>query len=283
MNCEPVQRLLDASLDHELDPATQSEVQVHLKSCASCMALQSERLALRTAIRQLPRHTASPALRSQLGQRLDAVDTSTRPSAQAADCAQQAARPPNFLPLPSGLASAWARLQQALPLRWLLATLACTMAAFVIGHWAGGLPGATDLRDATIAQHLASFDGSALRISIASSDRHTVKPWFAGKLDFAPTVRDLSPQGFALLGGRLDTVAGDPAAVLVYQLRKHQLSVFILRAKGTAERPLVVSTLHGFAIASWVHDGLAHAAVSDIDPREIQRFAQAMLAPALAQ
>jgi anti-sigma factor RsiW len=149
------------------------------------------------------------------------------------------------------------------------------MAGFVLGLWVSAPrdPG-SDPREPVIALHVASFENGAPRIEVASSDRHVVKPWFAGKLDFAPTVRDLSEHGVALLGGRLDTLGGQPAAVLAYRIRRHQISLVIARSAMVRESPLAVSTLRGFAVATWAHDGLTHSAVADVDARELQRFAE---------
>ena len=279
MNCEPVQKLLDACLDSELDPATEAEVQKHLKACSVCMALHEQRLTLSGSIRQLPRHGAGDGLRLAIKRRLDEEEVAGESDRRPAVGAVRGFRWWRPQGTTSRTQKAWHLLcHQWMQWRWLLGALAGGLAGFLLGIWLGGLPGTPDLRDTVIAQHVASFEGGVPRVDIAASDRHLIKPWFAGKLAFAPTVRDLSPQGFTLVGSRLDRVAGEPAAVVVYQLREHKISLFVLQSRGTPQAPLVVATLRGFAIATWVNDGLVHTAVSDVDSGEMQRFAAAMLA-----
>lgn len=248
MNCEPVQRILDAFLDGELDPTTQAEVRVHLACCAACTALRHGRETLRSGLRQLPRHQAPSSLRLALKHTLDN-------EASAADAGHAVSLAP----------------------RWRVGLWFATGAAagYALALWIAVAPPQRDLRDPLLARHVASFDEGRPRIDVASSDRHVVKPWFAGRLDFAPTVRDLSEQGFDLQGGRLDAIGAQPAAVLVYRVRRHHISLFVARSPDT-EQPPTVSILRGFAVATWVDGGLLHAAVSDVDPRDLRRFADLM-------
>ncbi len=248
MNCEPVQRVLDAFLDGELDPATQVQVRLHLVGCAACTALHGSREALRSGLRQLPRHQAPSPLRLALAGALDA-------EASAAAAGHT-----------SGRARRWR------PALWLAAGVA---AGYALALWLAVALPPRDLREPVLARHVASFDEGRPRVDIPSSDRHAVKPWFAGRLDFAPTVRDLSAQGYDLHGGRLEAVGSQPAAVLVYRVRRHHISLFVARSP-EAERPPSASSLRGFAVVSWVHDGLVHTAVSDVDPHDLRRFADLM-------
>ncbi len=101
-----------------------------------------------------------------------------------------------------------------------------------------------------------------------------VKPWFQGKVVFAPAVRDLSSDGYTLLGGRLDHVAERQAVAIVYRVREHVISLFVWRATTPREEPLALSSARGFSVASWSEAGLRFAAVSDADTREIERFAR---------
>jgi len=109
-------------------------------------------------------------------------------------------------------------------------------------------------------------------VDVPSTDRHTVKPWFGGKLDFSPPVKDLAAEGFPLLGGRLDAVAGRPAAALVYTRRRHVISLYICPAAGMPET--VSSGRNGFHVRHWRDGEMAYWAVSDLDPAELERFAQ---------
>jgi anti-sigma factor RsiW len=110
---------------------------------------------------------------------------------------------------------------------------------------------------------------------VRSSDQHTVKPWFLGKLDFSPPVEDLSSIGFSLIGGRLDHVAGQPVAALVYQRRLHPINVYIWpAADGTAASD--TRTIRGFQVRHWIRNGMSFWAVSDLNDAELSEFVRAL-------
>jgi anti-sigma factor RsiW len=127
---------------------------------------------------------------------------------------------------------------------------------------------------------LAVAEGRAERlVQVAASDRHVVKPWFQGSVDFAPPVRDLSAEGFALLGARLDRIGDQQAAVVVYRIRNHPIDLFVWRANGDAAAPVQPAVERGFSVATWAQQGLRFAAVSDVDARDLERFARAVQSP----
>jgi anti-sigma factor RsiW len=130
-----------------------------------------------------------------------------------------------------------------------------------------------------VASHVAALAPTRQLIQVASSDRHTVKPWFQGKVDFAPPVKDLSSDGFALIGGRLDQVADKPAAAVVYQVRKHVINLFIWRAADHTPDAMATTSVRGFSVTTWAAGGLRFAAVSDVDRRDLTRFAQLIGTP----
>jgi anti-sigma factor RsiW len=111
---------------------------------------------------------------------------------------------------------------------------------------------------------------------VRSTDQHTVKPWFLGKLDFSPPVDDFAPLGFPLVGGRLDYVAGRPVAALVYQRRQHTINVFVWPAADSNEAPTDTRALRGFQVRHWTRDGMAFWAVSDLNDTELDQFARAL-------
>lgn len=127
------------------------------------------------------------------------------------------------------------------------------------------------------ARHVAGLAHPQQRIQIASSDRHNIKPWFNGKLDFAPTVADLSAEGFVLLGARVEQIEQQPAAALIYQAREHSISLFMTRSAQT--EPISIKTIRGFNVARWAAGGVRFAAVADTDVREIERFAGLVQTP----
>lgn len=130
-----------------------------------------------------------------------------------------------------------------------------------------------DLAAELVGDHVRSLMATHL-IDVASSDRHTVKPWFLGKVDFAPTVPDLDASGYPLLGGRLDYVAGHPVAALVYGKQKHIINVFVM-----PEREAASSEVNGYNIVHWRLGDLDYWAVSDVPREDLAAFEKAFRAP----
>jgi anti-sigma factor RsiW len=131
--------------------------------------------------------------------------------------------------------------------------------------------------DALVAElvdnHVRSLIGEHLT-DVRSTDQHTVKPWFAGKADFAPRVVDLTAQGFPLLGGRIDYVRGHTTAALVYGRRRHIVNLFIWRAD-PSDAGGSAREFNGYSLLHWVKDGLSYWAVSDAASSDLAAFRQA--------
>ena len=131
----------------------------------------------------------------------------------------------------------------------------------------------TALARDVVDRHISALASEPV-FEVRSSDHHTVKPWFQGKLDFSPPVADLSSAGFPLIGGRLDTIDGRRVAALVYQRREHVIDVFVSPVRGgvaTSDR----RTIRGFQERHWIHADLTMWAVSDLNDRELAEFVQA--------
>ena len=132
--------------------------------------------------------------------------------------------------------------------------------------------------DDIVASHVRSLM-SGRPVDVASSDRHTVKPWFAGKLDYSPPVHDLADQGFPLEGGRVDYVEHRPVAALVYGRHQHTINLYVLPAPaGAASSGPSPESRQGFQLLRWTHGGMAYIAISDAEPAELAQFRSALVA-----
>jgi anti-sigma factor RsiW len=293
MTCDEIRPLLGPYLDGELDPPAVQSVESHLAGCDACMRDLAAMRALSGAIHdELPALAAPDALRARV---LDAVRTAA-PAEGAAGTPgpqrvgaehfgmQRGTRPHNE-PRNEPDISPRVRptIRPAVRPQWLAAAalyIVVGAAAWMLGAGYGRAPGGdgSALRDAVVASHVRSLQASHL-IDVASSDRHTVKPWFDGKLDFSPPVPDLATQGFPLVGGRLDYLDGRPVAALVYGRAKHVVNLFIWPAAADARdagheasRGASPGTVRGYHVRHWVRDGMTFWAVSDVAEPDLNAF-----------
>lgn len=129
-----------------------------------------------------------------------------------------------------------------------------------------------------VAAHVRSMQVAHLS-DVVSSDQHTVKPWFAGKLDYAPPVADHAAQGYALQGGRLDYLGGRPVAALVYRYQQHVINVYVWPIQQSGEQqPRVMAVVQGFNVSAWRHLGMQYWAVSDVRAEELNTLAHLSIA-----
>jgi anti-sigma factor RsiW len=241
--CPEVERLLDAYGDDELDAAQAAEVTAHVATCPACRQRVATRADLRRVIRSVPYYAATDRLRRS-------VAATRRPWRVTPQTLALAATVLLAVSLGTSSVVRMVRARQA-------AAVTATLAQDVVSGHVRALMGA----------HL--FD-------VRSSDQHTVKPWFLGKLDFSPPVEDLTPIGFPLVGGRLDYLAGRPVAALVYQRRQHTINVFIVPAADVAGAPIDARTVRGFQVRHWSRDAMAFWAVSDLNDLELDQFVHAL-------
>ncbi|MCX7362995.1 MAG: anti-sigma factor [Alphaproteobacteria bacterium] len=159
--------------------------------------------------------------------------------------------------------------------RWRPWALAASLIAAVSVGWLGGTLTGGRNTDDLVATYLR-VTMSEHAVDVASSDRHTVKPWFAGRIDYAPPVHDLTASGFPLNGGRIDIVDGRKVAVLVYQRNQHKVVLSIWPSASSGNAPALVTQRDGFALARWRHAGFELRAVSDLAPSDMASFATAV-------
>jgi anti-sigma factor RsiW len=162
-----------------------------------------------------------------------------------------------------------------------LFSMAAALAAVALVSWnlalRSAMPAEEDLlaRDVVTA-HVRSLMGEGHLNDVASSDQHTVKPWFTGKLDFAPPVQDLANAGFTLTGGRLDYLNARAVAALTYKYRQHVVNVFVWPAAGAQEIEPIALSRQGYSILHWNRGGMRYWAVADVAPAQLASLAEAL-------
>jgi anti-sigma factor RsiW len=250
MTCQESARLLPGYFDSELDLVHTLEIEDHLRACAACnSALEADRALRATIARSNLRFSAPPMLARNV----------------------RAAMANEFPPEKSA--------QKSWTWNWSLAAAAalifCAVLTWKLVPGAVGTPknSAEVVAGEAIADHIRALMPGHLS-DVESTDQHTVKPWFDGKLDFAPPVENFAAQGFPLIGGRLDYLDHHPAAALVYQRRKHFISVFLLPATGEADRAESQTTQRGYNVISWTRGAMNYWLVSDLNPAELEELAK---------
>ena len=244
MSCEERQNKLEAYLDGELTLSDQRDIEQHLADCGRCSAMLSNLRTLSASVKKIDQVNAPAALRRNIQRGLKEMTGESQDG------------------------FSWAHL---LGVGGGSAVLASALVWAVMSTTALPLPASPT--DELVAAHVRSMMVSHLT-DVASSDQHTVKPWFNGKLDFSPTVMDLQKQGFPLVGGRLDYLQKQPVAALVYRHRAHFINVFIRRGESAAQSsPTVYAQQQGYHLISWRKAGMDYALVSDLNHKELQEFA----------
>jgi mycothiol system anti-sigma-R factor len=253
MECRDVMDRLSPFLDDELDPVASREISRHLESCPNCAAALARQRELSENLRRdLEYHRAPDLLRARVVRAVRAAErrdgAPSRPAAQ--------------------------------PWRWLSAAAAAI--AVVGGTWMVATLTRDRGEDATareaVSGHVRSLMENHLT-DVASTDQHTVKPWFSGKLDFSPPVTDFAGADYPLVGGRLDYLAGHSVAALIYMHRKHIINVFVWPMASAHEEVAPAVTQRGFHVIHSTHAGMAYWVVSDLNAEELATFARMLAAP----
>ncbi|HMA28694.1 MAG TPA: anti-sigma factor [Thermoanaerobaculia bacterium] len=240
MSCNFSREHAHAWLDGELSVEATLEAERHARECASCAAEYRRALALRSALREGGLVAVPPAsLEARIRSRLAAE---RRPSWRRGV--------PQWFAMAAALVLGAALTALLIPFRASLS--------------------ARGLDEALVSSHVRALMKGPL-VEVVSTDRHTVKPWFAGRVDLAPTVKDLADRGYPLSGGRVDDVSGRRAAVLAYTHRRHEIDLFVWVASAPAPA-VTFGTSRGYHVARWTEGDLAYAAVSDMDADELRTF-----------
>ena len=250
MRCELTQRYVPGYLDGELDLVHTIEMETHLKSCPACVQELESQQELRGVLQRSSLAYAAPAaLRER-------IQSSLRASS-VAEVQVTKFKWPSLSILQ--LAGAFALLALISISGWqLTARLRAP---------------SSDQRIAAevFASHVRSLEANHL-MDVASTDQHTVKPWFDGKLDFSPPVEDLASDGFPLVGGRLDYLEGREVAALVYQRRKHFINVFVWPGQTGTNSTQSIESRQGYNLVRWSHGGFDFWAVSDVAAPDLAEF-----------
>jgi anti-sigma factor RsiW len=273
MQCSDSRLLIHAYLDNELDAGDSVRLNRHIADCPACARELERQSLLQDALRR-----AKPALASS-----DALPDALRARILAALPLSAVASPPPPAPTPL-------LLRPRLPMRrWnglpvaLAASLILLLGGGGIGIvWQKHASDSTALATDVLSNHLRSLQSQHLT-DVLTSDQHTVKPWFDGKLEFSPQVRDLGAAGFVLVGGRLDVVHGHRVAAIVYRRRLHEINLFQWPDSTANSTPVSADAGDGYTTLHWEQDGMAYWAVSSLNRTEMEAFAAAFrTSPALS-
>ena len=245
--CDDRLLLLHGLVDGELDAANSIAIEAHLKSCEGC-AEEIHRIEALRGLLSDPglRHEAPAGLRERIGGSL----------------ADAPAAPRDAVPAPRRRTGPWLA-------GGTLGAMAASLALLL------ALPQLTTvpMQEQLVSSHVRSLLASHLT-DVQTSDRHVVKPWFNGRIDFAPPVVELAPQGFPLVGGRLDYIGGRVVPAIVYRRRLHSINLFVMPA-GSLSSPAPITTRRdGYSLVRWTAGGLQYWAVSDLEPNELELFRQ---------
>jgi anti-sigma factor RsiW len=247
MNCDDARRLIAAYSDGELDLVRSLEVEEHLRGCDSCASARENLRALKQATR------------SAYFQAPDGLRESVLATLRASD------------PIPQNVVIRHASRS------WITTGLGLA-AGILLGFFVAQNFYHQSREQTLLAQltdsHVRSLVGTHLT-DVISSDQHTVRPWFEGKLDFAPPVEDLSSKGFPLVGGRVEYIDGRAVAALVYERRKHFINLFVWPAAAGNQEAKGEKPQRGYNIVRWRVAGMNFSAVSEIAEDDLRKFAGA--------
>ncbi len=248
MVCKDTQELLHGYIDGELDSFGIQEVERHLEGCEACSEACRRVRALRLLMQ-----TSSLKFQPPAGLR-HRIQSAVRSAEQVEG-----------------------RGWMSGPVLWRWLTVALSFASLAAVTWIAFVsprgPGEDLLAQEVVSSHVRSLMAGHLT-DIAASDQHAVKPWFNGKLDFSPVVKDFTAQGFILAGGRLDYLGETPAAAVIYRRRQHVINLFVWPAASGRATGMKTQSRRGYNLIHWTESGMTYWAVSDLNAGELREFAR---------
>jgi anti-sigma factor RsiW len=237
--CAEMRLKLQADHDGELTSGDAASIAAHILDCPGCAAVQTQLAALSTRLRTETSYHAAPArLREAIHARIAPAAPVLRP-----------------------------RFGRRMSFGAGFALAACLALAMVLPR------GGNELTDSIVASHIRAMQPGHL-MDVASTDQHTVKPWFDGRLDFAPPVKDFAAEGFPLTGARLDYLAGRTVAALTYRRDKHIIDLYVWPGAASLAAAFQDGSHNGYNVEHWTHDGMVFWAVSDVEAAQLAAFAK---------
>jgi anti-sigma factor RsiW len=246
MNCQQAKPLIDPYADGELEAAAILELEQHLQSCAACGKVWRNLQSLKKALKQDSLYFAAP---EELRERIKAKLPS----------------PPRRVPQKEAWNWNW--------LTTVMSGLAAACLVLLLTVTMNRPASEPRLAQEVVSSHIRSLMANHM-LDVVSTDQHTVKPWFNGKLDFSPPVKNLAQQGFPLTGGRLDYLEGRDVSALVFQRNKHVINLFIWPAKEKPTNPTAITSVQGYHVIHWSEGEMVFWAASDLNEKELMEFAQ---------
>jgi anti-sigma factor RsiW len=246
MMCNDARLLLHAYLDDELDAAQSVAITRHMQGCVNCAAQYADYAQLHKALAQPSLYRRAPhALRKQW--------QAPKPATEAPARVARLRRPPVALAMAAGFGVAL--------------LLVAPMWIYTSSQRGGDT---SQLIGEAVSSHIRSMQPEHL-MDVVSTDQHTVKPWFDGKLDFSPRVKDLAGEGFPLVGGRLDALDGHSVAALIYKRRLHVINLYQWPVS-SSDSSLETSKWRGYAVIRWTTGDMRYIAVSDVNEADLRQF-----------
>jgi len=251
MTCQDCGEFIDAYIDNELDVSAVVQVRQHVRDCSRCRQLLESRKVVQTLLgNPQVRFEAPDSLSGKIQSILPAASSGTKPQTRA------------------GSAVPWF----SVPLAMAAAITILLGLVFLFQNGILNRSLGNRLETEVISSHIRSLLATHL-LDIPSTDQHTVKPWFAGKLKFSPPVQDFADNGFRLIGGRLDFINGREVAAVVYQRNKHVINLFIWPSESSRTTATQGFARDGYNVLDWARGGFEFWLVSDVNAKDLRDLA----------